>query len=611
LAPNVREILHGVRSVSTDMKFTCDSCGAQYMISDDKVGPNGVKVRCKKCQHVVLVRRPAEVAAPAKPAASGAEPGLDTELGNAFESMLGGSPAPGAASAAAQDHESTQLMSGEDAAKIAGAGVNGAAGPAALQTEWYVAIGEVQVGPLPLPDVKRKWEAGDVGPDSLVWRPGMGDWAPLSTVSELASALAPVPQARSRAAAQRAATGMARSTEPTPVAPRKEEPTWKPAGASALAALANEEIASRAEAARPAAPRPAAGGGARSLVDQMNLPDAGGVDPTGAIPLPIRGVDTSPPPAARRSSVARGAAKVRQRRGILRGAVTLLAVVALLGGGGAFAYWYLTNRPPVAAQPAAVATAQPAPAKPTPAQPAPAQAAAAPPAPAAAPARPPAQPAPAQAAPAVAAAQPAPRPATAAPAAAAPARPPPAPIAEEPKPAPRPQRVAAAEPAPRPTRTERAAPQPPPDPPPAPAPSKTSPKKDSLLDFDSGSGGGSDALDEALGGTPSGRSVYVPPRPGSDLPAQLSASQINEAVVTQVDSLRRCVSEQKARDPEATGTLKMRWTIQGDGAVRDVKCLTPEYASGPFAKCITGVVRGIHFPRSGTKGQEVTFPFTF
>ena len=48
------------------MKFTCDSCGAQYMISDDKVGPSGVKVRCKKCGNVVLVRRTAEVAAAAE-----------------------------------------------------------------------------------------------------------------------------------------------------------------------------------------------------------------------------------------------------------------------------------------------------------------------------------------------------------------------------------------------------------------------------------------------------------------------------------------------------------------------------------------------------------------
>ncbi len=54
------------------MRFACDSCSAQYMISDEKVGPNGVKVRCKKCGHVILVKRapeqPEQVeAAPAGP----------------------------------------------------------------------------------------------------------------------------------------------------------------------------------------------------------------------------------------------------------------------------------------------------------------------------------------------------------------------------------------------------------------------------------------------------------------------------------------------------------------------------------------------------------------
>lgn len=39
------------------MKFFCDNCQAQYMISDEKVGPAGVRVRCKKCGHVIYVKR--------------------------------------------------------------------------------------------------------------------------------------------------------------------------------------------------------------------------------------------------------------------------------------------------------------------------------------------------------------------------------------------------------------------------------------------------------------------------------------------------------------------------------------------------------------------------
>jgi predicted Zn finger-like uncharacterized protein len=40
------------------MKFSCDDCGAQYMIADEKIGPRGVKVRCKKCAHVIILRPP-------------------------------------------------------------------------------------------------------------------------------------------------------------------------------------------------------------------------------------------------------------------------------------------------------------------------------------------------------------------------------------------------------------------------------------------------------------------------------------------------------------------------------------------------------------------------
>ncbi|MBX2812063.1 MAG: zinc-ribbon domain-containing protein [Myxococcales bacterium] len=38
------------------MKFSCDACGAQYQISDEKLGVRGVKVRCKRCEHMLIVR---------------------------------------------------------------------------------------------------------------------------------------------------------------------------------------------------------------------------------------------------------------------------------------------------------------------------------------------------------------------------------------------------------------------------------------------------------------------------------------------------------------------------------------------------------------------------
>jgi len=51
------------------MKFFCDQCNAQYFIADEKVGEKGVKVRCKRCENVIIIRPPfddasAEAAAP-------------------------------------------------------------------------------------------------------------------------------------------------------------------------------------------------------------------------------------------------------------------------------------------------------------------------------------------------------------------------------------------------------------------------------------------------------------------------------------------------------------------------------------------------------------------
>jgi len=552
------------------MKFSCDSCGAAYMISDEKVGPNGVRVRCKKCGNQITVRRADE--APAAPmlerTAPAAPQGLDEELGSAFDSAFGerqtAAPAPAVAPVpvASPGPERT----------------------ATATQEWYVAIGEAQVGPLPLPEVRKRWEAGDIGPDSLVWRPGMAEWGPLSGVAELAAFLAPVPQPTAPPAAAATsvfaapAAAQARHVSPQGQPATAPEVEWKPSGASALATLANEEMASRA-------PTPAAPGAARSVMEQ--LPDSGGVDPTGAIPLPIRSMERTDERPVHRSSVARGAEEMRHKR-TMRTVVLGAVLVVVAAVGGAFAWIQLTARPPVpvaAVTPPPVTPPDAAPAVPVTPPPI-AEGAAAGNALAAAPA----------ATNAVAATAPVPAPATPEPAKAtevAPPRkvkaPPPAP----PRPA-RPQVAQAAPPAPRPA-----------------APAAPAKKKDGLLDFDQG---GDDDLAAALGSGSGGRKVYVPPATGAAAatPDRLSDGQIMESVKLHSDALRRCVSEQQAREPGVKGTIKVAWVVQPDGVPKDVRCLTPEYAQGEFAKCMIAVVRGIRFGRIGDpKGQPVTFPFQF
>jgi hypothetical protein len=326
------------------------------------------------------------------------------------------------------------------------------------------------------------------------------------------------------------------------------------------------------------------------------LPDSGGVDPTGAIPLSIKGMERTDERPVRRSSVARGAEELRHKRTVRNVVIGGLVLVAVAAGAGYGVYAFSGGRD--APPPAVAAAPAPAPAAPVAAPPA------APPPPAA---QPPdaAAPAAAAAAPATPAEPPKPEAAKAEPVKA----PPPAPEpARPPAPAKEPSKVVAKAPAPAPAKAPAAKPAPAEKP--AAAPAAAPKKKDSVLDFDQGA---EDDLTAALGGA-SGRSVYVPPKPGgaAGAPDRLSDAQITESVKLHVDALRRCAAEQQAREPGAKGTLKMAWTIQQDGSPRDVRCLTPDLAAGPFAQCITGVVKGIRFPRvADAKGQPVTFPFGY
>ena len=324
------------------MRFVCDSCRAQYMISDDKVGAKGVKVRCKKCGYNIVVR-PAG-SEPVKEEGTGGEaagdaaasqgqstndgfglpPTLgtppeggifsgveDDELGAVFDQVLNSGshriPA-GEAAGPAQLDSSALSDAGETVRKLAEAEGNA---KSAASHEWFVAIDEKQVGPLSMDKVKDYWDRGEVGPDSLCWRAGFSDWIPLSEASELASVLAPrptkpvivepAPMASSAPVASGPvesafASGLAKpakSDTPAPV-PSAQDTGWKPSAASVLASLVKEENEALSKPASKAAPveekkvKPAASG----LLD-VPPPETGPV----AVQSPLMAEPPAPAPA--------------------------------------------------------------------------------------------------------------------------------------------------------------------------------------------------------------------------------------------------------------------------------------------------------------------------
>ncbi|TSC23292.1 adventurous gliding motility protein GltJ [Corallococcus sp. Z5C101001] len=276
------------------MRFVCDSCRAQYMISDDKVGPKGVKLRCKKCGHTILVRPAgasaakeggAEAAASPEAKSGGADanaPRIVESSGTGLPATLGTPPEGGLFTDVEEDEIGAVfdqvLSTGSQKIKAAEAEAEAKAAKAeavrklaeaesaepspedakaASSHEWYVAIDEKQVGPWSVEKVKDAWDRGEVGPDNLCWRSGFSDWIPLSETAELASVLAPRP-------AKPVIVAPAPVSTSSPVIPAgpvesafsagssrpglggssavAEEPVgWKPSAASVLASLVKEE----------------------------------------------------------------------------------------------------------------------------------------------------------------------------------------------------------------------------------------------------------------------------------------------------------------------------------------------------------------------------------
>jgi predicted Zn finger-like uncharacterized protein len=598
------------------MRFVCDSCRAQYMISDEKVGARGVKVRCKKCGHVIHVRRPDSEAegavaalqdseAPAPPAETPTEEnnifsGVDEdEIGAAFDQALGGEGThvtnPFQPS---EDSDSTRVMDEESVKRFAEMSQGGTPTPvpppaASANYEWFVAVDEVQTGPLGEARVKELWDRGEIGPDSLTWRQGLADWIPLSEVGELAALLAPRPSRPIFAPAVTpvpasvmtvpvesafSAGGMTRTVRSeVPVATATLDSGFRPSATAALASLVKDEIEALNKPPPPKEPPPSA---PRSILEVPEEP----VKRTGpsATAMPVarpgaNGAPTVPTPFAYRPAPA---ASSGSRKGLTLGLIGIAGVVAVL----VVVVAMQTFRKPA---PVTVLPPPPPPPVTTPIAPPTVSGTAGPTA--------------------VASTAPTPSPSV-------PVKAPPPGLAKAPTPVP-----AVEAPPRRGTGSRRTG-------------SKIGgasadstlegPAKDTI-EASHPRNKADDLFDEVFG-TPDGKkaapsgdkgkkTAYVPPAPGvTDVPEKVGDGDIMSVVLANKSSMVRCVDEQKSRDPNLHGTLVMHWVIQTSGKTTNVGPVTEAYKSSYFATCMTGLVKTWQFPKHRfAPGQAVDFPFKF
>lgn len=614
------------------MRFTCDSCNAQYTIRDEKVGPRGVKVRCKKCGHAIIVKAEGAqagadktvVAASQEPAAGqktqiwknplNQEPAdsektrvmmvtpeapsvlkslEEEEVSAALDQALTSSPSGKAApddtleplSEDGGDHVNTRIVQVDPHSRSdersPGAGGSSGGSAEAYSHEWYVAIEDKQVGPMGLDKLRGHWQRGEVGPDSLCWRAGLADWVPLSDIPELAAELSPRP---TRPVIVATPSGVRTSPAARMESPTGTRPNAKTGGNGPGETAGSERTVAewRPSAASALAslvkeevnglarkPAPSAQSNAAPRELEPAAVPASVAVPAPLVPSPL--MDRSPlsvAPAYGGPMAYPYGVPAPRQRGLWIGLSIGGAVLLAL----LVSVVFLALRQPVIVQQAPPVEDKRATAE--------NKKVAAPEAPRAKvePEKAPEKPV-EEKSPAPSVAQ--------------------APSETRPSSAPRPKRRlqedrSEAEP----TEVEK--------------PSRRVPEPGGD-EFDSLFGGGSRSVPKptAPSSAPRQASVYVPPAPGSggDVQDKLGQSDIMQVVLSQKASLKKCVDEQRRRSPGVEGTLVMRWTVSPSGRTSNVTVVSDEFRSTYIASCMGTLIKGWTFPRHRVQGEPVTFPF--
>ncbi len=141
------------------MKFKCEKCGTRYTIADQKIRSKVLKIRCKICEHVIIVRDPTAEPTPEPRAA-------------AREQVAGIFDVPVGASEQSEDRTVVSDPLGQ-----------------VIDVEWYAAPGGDTVGPMPFERLRDMIHHREVGADDVVWNETMGDWAAVKDVPALAELL--------------------------------------------------------------------------------------------------------------------------------------------------------------------------------------------------------------------------------------------------------------------------------------------------------------------------------------------------------------------------------------------------------------------------------------
>ena len=265
------------------MKFICDQCSTKYSIADEKVRRKVLKIRCKNCGNIIVVRDPTR--------ASGALTAVATEgsraLDQAFQQVFSeptplARPAPRAvqpisrarvpvpAPALVDTHDREPE---DDKTRISPLGeLRPPESP--VEDEWYLAVDGHQFGPMSFDELCRRVRRGEgrseSGDEAFVWRDGFDDWIDAHSVPELRPFVPPPPPPRGRGSGLLPAVGgRSAAAAGLPVFREGQQP-WPTPGP----APATQGAPGAASPSAHATPSPAAAGGRGRLRRTSEISEA-------------------------------------------------------------------------------------------------------------------------------------------------------------------------------------------------------------------------------------------------------------------------------------------------------------------------------------------------
>lgn len=218
------------------MKFVCDACGARYRIDEERVRGKVLKIRCKRCAHIITVRAP----------------------------------------------RTMESAPSDDAKAV----------------EWHVAVNGATEGPLSEAALLERFRSGSVGDEAHVWNDSFADWKPAHDVPVFGDAMRAAKEAGKRAhvphTQQLAAVDVVQATDDIAARVSKrleelkadvahtgarpavedEDPALDPAELSALGA----SLAPADDGAAPAGPDASAEGSAEPAPEELSTLDDADLD---------------------------------------------------------------------------------------------------------------------------------------------------------------------------------------------------------------------------------------------------------------------------------------------------------------------------------------------